>query len=338
VKANGDPSRRVLFRLAIALALAISAPARAEVNEVRLGVQFGFIYLPIVIADSEGFIQKRARELGAGDLKVTLQRFSGTPAMNEAMLSGNVDFGALGLPGLLIVWEKTNGRQNIKGLLGMPLTAFALYTNKPAVKSVADFGADDRIALPATNSGQGILLRMAMEQTYGPGEYKRADALMVNLPHPDAVAALLSGTIAGYFSAPPYAQFLAKDGRVHVVATSRQIFGGFEASGSGLSGSQKFFDANPLVSRAVFLGIEDANRLINDNPARAAELYLQAEKSSLSPQEVQAILRDGTNIFQIEPRGTMAFATFMARTGMLQSAPQSWKDVFFPLIHDREGS
>ena len=42
------------------------------------------------------------------------------------------------LPGLLIVWEKTRGRLAIKGLAGMPLNAFFLYTNKPAIKSLAD--------------------------------------------------------------------------------------------------------------------------------------------------------------------------------------------------------
>ena len=75
--------------------------------------------------------QKRVKELGAGDIKVTLQRFSGTPAMNEALLSGTIDWGALGLPGLLIVWEKTLGRQNVKGLVGMPLNAFGSIRTSP---------------------------------------------------------------------------------------------------------------------------------------------------------------------------------------------------------------
>lgn len=332
------PTGRMIWLLAALALLAAAVPARAETAEVRLGLQYGFIYLPIVVAESEGLIQKRARELGAGEIKVTLARFSGTPAMNEALLSGNVDFGALGLPGLLVVWEKTRGRQNIKGLVGMPLNAFYLYSNKPGIHLIADFGPDDRIAVPAPNSGQGILLRMAMEKQFGPGQYTRADRLMVNLPHPDAIAALLAGTISGYFSVPPYSQVLAKDSRVHLVATSKEIFGGFEASGAGLAGSQRFVDANPLVSRAIVMGLDEATKFINENPRRAAEIYLKAEPSSLTPAQVQEILGDGSNVFQITPRGTMAFATFMARTGMLQTPPQSWKDVFFPFIHDRDGS
>src|SRR5471030_2308726 len=174
------------------LALLVSASARAESDQVRIGLQYGFIYLPIEIARSEGFIEKRAQELGTGKVTVALQRFSGTPAMNDALLSGNIDFGALGLPGLLIVWEKTRGRLGIKGLAGMPLNAFFLYTNKQAIKSLADFTVQDRIAVPAPNSGQGIMLEMAAEKLFGPGQYARADKLMISLPHPDATTALLA--------------------------------------------------------------------------------------------------------------------------------------------------
>jgi NitT/TauT family transport system substrate-binding protein len=320
-------------------ALLVGASARAETDRVRIGLQYGFIYLPIEIARSEGFIEKRAQELGAGKVTVALQRFSGTPAMNDALLSGNIDFGALGLPGLLIVWEKTRGRLGIKGLAGMPLNAFFLYTNKQAIKSLADFTEQDRIAVPAPNSGQGIMLEMAAEKLFGPGQYARADRMMISLPHPDATSALLAGgTIVGYFSVPPYSQILARDSRVHLVTTSKEILGGFEASGAGLGGSERFVDANPRVSRAVLMGIDDAMLLWKGNPRRAAEIYLAAEPAKLSVDDVVAILRDGSTVPQTAPQGVMALAGFMARTGMLKTPPQSWKDVFFPLIHDRDGN
>ncbi len=325
--------------VALLLALAVAAPARAETSAVRIGLQYGFIYLPIEVAGAERLIEKRARELGAGDIKVTLERFSGTPAMNEALLSGSIDWGALGLPGLLIVWEKTKGHQAIKGLVGMPLNAFVLYTNKPGIKSFADFTEADRIAVPAPNSGQGILLRMAAEKAFGPGQYARADRLMVSLPHPDATAALLSGgTISGYCAVPPYSQMFLHNARIHAVLTSREIFGGFEASGAGLAGSQRFVDANPTVTRAVFLAMEDAMQLIRENPRRAAEIALASEPQKLTPEAVTALLTDGSIVPQAAPQGVMAFGTFMARTGMLKEAPHSWKDAFFPIAHDLAGN
>jgi NitT/TauT family transport system substrate-binding protein len=35
---------------------------------------------------------------------------------------------------------------------------------------------------------------------------------------------------------------------------------------------------------------------------------------------------------------TMKFARFMVTTGMLKSAPESWRDYFFPEIHSADGS
>jgi NitT/TauT family transport system substrate-binding protein len=330
--------RSALFA-ALAVLSCLGTLARGETDQVRLRLQYGFIYLPIEIARSEGFIEKRAQELGAGKITVTLRRFSGTPAMNDALLSGNIDFGALGLPGLLIVWEKTRGRLAIKGLASMPLNAFYLYTNRPAIKSLADFTDQDRIAVPAPNSGQGIMLEMAVEKLFGPGQYARADRLMVSLPHPDATTALLAGgTIAGYFSVPPYSQILARDGRVHLVVTSKEILGGFEASGAGLGGSQRFVDANPLVSRAVLMGLDDAIGMWKENPRRAAEIYLASEPAKLSVDDVIEILRDGSTVPQVAPQGMMALAGFMAKTGMLKTPPESWKEVFFPLVHDLDGN
>jgi ABC-type nitrate/sulfonate/bicarbonate transport system substrate-binding protein len=76
---------------------AAPAPARAEVNEVHIGIQYGLIYLPVVVADAQGFFAIEAKKAGLPDLKVTVQRFSGSPAITDAVLSGNIDVGAFAL-------------------------------------------------------------------------------------------------------------------------------------------------------------------------------------------------------------------------------------------------
>src|SRR5260221_11583107 len=148
--------------------------AAAETGEIRIGLQYGFIYLPITVADVEGLVDKRARALGLPGMKVTLNRFSGSAAVNEALVSDSIDFGAYGLPGLLIAWEKTRGKLAIKGLARLALTAHVLDTNKAAIKSIADFAAQDKIPLPAPNSPQAILLQKATEKPFG--DYKRRHA------------------------------------------------------------------------------------------------------------------------------------------------------------------
>src|SRR5260221_13175826 len=178
--------RMLAGRLAAALLVLATVGDRvaaAETGEIRIGLQYGFIYLPIPVADVEGLVDKRARALGLPGMKVTLNRFSGSAAVNEALVSDSIDFGAYGLPGLLIAWEKTRGKLAVKGLAGLALTAYVLDTNKPAITSLRDFGPQGKIRLPASNSPQAILLQMAAEKTFG--DYKRLDANFVSLPHPD---------------------------------------------------------------------------------------------------------------------------------------------------------
>jgi NitT/TauT family transport system substrate-binding protein len=38
------------------------------------------------------------------------------------------------------------------------------------------------------------------------------------------------------------------------------------------------------------------------------------------------------------PQNAMKFAAFMASVGTLKEAPKSWKDLFFPEVHDLPGS
>lgn len=331
-------TRRLALAGGLGFALgARSGPALAETKSIRIGVQFGLTYLPAVVAISEGMIAKRAAEFGVPDLKVEMLRFSGSAAMNEALLSNSVDLGTLGTAGALIAWDKTRGRQHIKSLAAIAATSYTLYTNKPGLKSLADFKTEDKIAVPASNSPQALLLRMAAEK--GLADKTRIDSLLVSLPHPDATAAILGGqAVAGYFATPPFSQVLARSDKVRPILTSREILGGSEATSITLACNQGFVDDNPKVARAALAGFEDAIALIARDPKQAAAIYLKSEKVSLPPAEIESIVSDGSTVYSVAPQGLMTYARAMLQQGQLRKLPEGWKDVFFPLIGERQGS
>jgi NitT/TauT family transport system substrate-binding protein len=331
--------RRMLCCVGLSALMSFSgqAPAVAETANVRIGLQFGLAYLSVVVAQSEGLIAKRAAEAGISDLQVTLNRFSGSTAINEALLSNSIEVGTLGTAGALIAWDKTRGRQQIKSIAAVATVAYTLYANKPNINALKDFTTNDKIAVPAFNSPQAILLRVAAERQLG--DKAKAEPLMANLPHPDATAALLAGqALSGYFATPPFSQVLARDPRIHPVLTSKELLGGREATATTVTASQAFVEDNPRVARAIMAGIEDATNLINRDPKRAAAIYLASEKVNLPVEEIEKILTDGSTTFSVAPEGIVTYATFMVGQGMLRKVPDSWKDVFFPLIGDRNGS
>lgn len=315
--------------LTAALSCVLIAPAAAEVTKMRIGLQYGLTYLPIVVGQSAGLFDKNAKALGLSGLDVELTRFSGSTAMNEALLSKSVEAGTLGTAGALIAWDKTRGQQQIKTIGSLSSIVYVLFTNRQNIKSFKDFTPDDKIAVPAFNSPQAILLRAVAAKE---GDASRADKLMASLPHPDASAAIMSGkAIGGYFATPPFTQMVQKSPNVHIVMKSSDISDGQKLTGATLTAQQSFVDANPKVAQALLRGLQDADKLIKDNPKQAAEIYLKSEKVQMTVEDVQKILTDGTISYSTEPEGIELFAKFMIDQGMLRKAPASWKDVFFSI-------
>ena len=105
------------------------------------------------------------------------------------------------------MWALTKGTANIMGLGAFNAVPLVLVTRNANVKTIVDFSEKDRIALPGVlNSTQAIVLQMAAEKLWGPGQHKRLDALTISRGHPDALAALLAdgNEITAHFAAPPY--------------------------------------------------------------------------------------------------------------------------------------
>jgi NitT/TauT family transport system substrate-binding protein len=332
--------QRVLLTWLVACAVMAldGRSALSEVSEVRIGVQFGLIYLPVTIADTQGFFAQEAKKAGLGEFKVNIRRFSGTPAINDALFSGSVDLGALGAPGLLIAWDKTRG--NLAGLSALGSNAFVLETNRPDLKLFTDLTEQDRIAVPATTSPQAIMMRMAAEKFYGPGQYARVDPLLVSMPHPEATIALLAGraVITAYVATPPFIAALRKSEKIHAVLTSKVILDGEEATGVILGGFKPFIDGNPTTAKVIIAALEDAMDFIAKNPDKAADVYLASEAARMSKDDVMGMLTDGSVAYSVAPTGIMQFARFMAKTGQIKTEPKSWQEVFFPSLGSRHGS
>jgi NitT/TauT family transport system substrate-binding protein len=103
-----------------------------------------------------------------------------------------------------------------------------LLSNNPAVKSIKDLSAKDRIAVPAAGVGfQSRTLQIETAKLYGDGDFKRFDKISVSLPHPDASAALIAGgsEITTHFSSPPFQYQALEHKNVHKVLSSYDVLG-----------------------------------------------------------------------------------------------------------------
>jgi NitT/TauT family transport system substrate-binding protein len=334
----------VTYRLAAALvaaAIVSTSAVRAEVGEVRISKGYGILYLPLIVMEDRKLFEKKAAEAGLGNIHVTWYLFDGGNVINDAMLAGTLDIAGTGAPGFLTLWSKAKGnpRAEVIGVSGMSTTALVLNTTNPDVKSLKDFSAKDRIAMPGIKTSlAAVVLQMAAAKEFGPENYAKLDAFTVGIPHPEAYAALTSGKteIDAHFASPPYANLELQNPRVHTVVNSVQLFGNITLD--VVFAPKRFVDANPKTIEAFLAAFDEACDLIKSDPRGAAEIFVRSLKTKMSVEEALPMVQERDTQFSLTPNGVMTFANFLATIGSMKQKPATWTDLFVLQLHGRQGS
>ena len=331
------------FHLGAAIALSgltLAGAAQAEVKELRVSQQFGIGYLPLQVARNKGLFEKHAKAEGLDDLKVSFVTLGGGASTNDALLSDSIHIGTGGVAPFLAAWAKTKGNLDIRGVAAITTMPIALVTTNPAVKSLKDFTAKDRIALPSVKvSIQAVTLQIAAEKVFGPGQHDKLDGLTVSLKHPDVYAALASGKseVTAHFGAPPFQQqeLLLPNG--HKITDSYEALGGPVTLNVAWA-KASFREQNPKVFKAFIEALREADTFIADHPTEAAKIHLLEEKSVADESLVLSIIKEPESVFSVVPVNTTKYADFLFRTGQIKAKADSWKDLFFPDIQTESGS
>jgi NitT/TauT family transport system substrate-binding protein len=326
--------------LAVTAAFAISATiAHAETRTVRVAKQFGISYLPLSVMEEKGLIEAEGKKLGL-DLKTEWLRFTGGPPMNEAIVSGNLDFASGGVGPLVTAWARTKNNIKIKGIAAINAMPLFLNTIKPEIKTIKDFTEKDRIALPAVKvSIQAVVLQMAAEKVFGKGQEHKLDPWTVSLSHPDGLAQMMSGKseITAHLTSAPYQYQELKDPRVHKVLDSYEVLGGPHTFNS-IWATEKLYKGEPKIVKAFLAALDDAIKYIKADPDGAAALWVKNNNSKLPVEEAARIIKLPENEWTTTPKKTMAFAEYMSRVGMIPVKPTSWKDYYIDAVHNLPGS
>jgi NitT/TauT family transport system substrate-binding protein len=325
--------------IAALLMLAGSGAARAEVAEITIAQQFGVSFLPLMLMERDGLVEKHAKAAGI-ELKTNWQKVAGPSVINDGLLSGTVHFGAVGAPSLVTLWSKTKNNVGVKGMAAM--TSYPLYfvTRNPELKSLRDLSSKDKIAVPSVKiSTQALMLQMAAADLFGQASYQKFDEFTVSLAHPDAMVALTNNTggVNAHFATSPFYEAEMKLPGARVLTTSYDILGG-RASALVMITTSKFHDANPKVYKAFLAAEKEAIDAINKDKKKAAQDYLDIAQDKKSPlAEILAVISDKDYAFTLSPEKVFKTAVFMGKVGTIKDPPAKWQDLFFPDIHDLPG-
>jgi NitT/TauT family transport system substrate-binding protein len=338
---NNKIARICMGLVGIAGLLLASAPAQAQQKtEIALSRQPGIFYMPTHIIEKQKLIEKHAAALGLPGITTKWITFSGGGAQTDALLAGGVDILNTGTGNLLLLWDRTRG--GVKGIVATSAQPMTLISRDAHIKSIKDFGPNDKIALPTVKiSTQAIVLQIAAAEAFGADQWAKLDSNTVQLGHPDAYAALSNSQheVRSHFSIPPFTFLEMKNvPGAHVVLNSPDVMGG-PLSQAQFFTTTKFADANPKIIQAVRDATKEAQDLIRTDTKTAVEIYKEITGDKTSVEDLLAWLKEpGMMEWNMEPQGTMKFATHLYKTGTLKTQAKAWTDYYLPSSADLKGN
>ncbi len=281
----------------------LSGCHQTEKKTVRIAQQYGLAYAPLQIAEELDLIEKH---LPGYDIEWV--KMINTAGIREAMLSGDLDVGFMGIPPFLIGLDKGMDWRIFRALARSPV---GLTYDTGRISSLEDIGPDQRIALPQPGSIQHILLNMYIENHYPEG--LDLENYLTTLSHPDGQMALLSGTqIAAHFTSPPYLFEELNEEGIALLIDGEEAFGG---EFTFIVGVLKDGGMDSRIVEGIDRAIDEAASLIQNEPARAVEIL--APVYELPQALLQGYLEEEGMDYAKEVRGIEGFNRFMAAQGMI---------------------
>jgi NitT/TauT family transport system substrate-binding protein len=332
--------RDLLTAAVLAGGIGLARPLAAETSVVRLLRPVDLATLPLLVMEHERLIERTAEAMGLGTLAVMWSAPDKTAAI-EALAAGQADFAVAELASFLVAADASAGTPAaIRALGALAQRPYVLVTRNPAVQTIRDFGAADRIAVPALKvSGPAVMLEMAAAQEWGIENYDRLSRLALAQPDAAAAAGLITGKgdFNAHFSRPPYADQELGNPAIRRVMDSFDIAG--PHSTAVLAATLRFRNANPELCKAVLSALQQAGELIQKNPGTAAEIFAAMDKSRDIPlEDLSDMIGDPDLAYSAAPAGVLRIADFMHRVGRLKRRPATWQELFLPESRDLPGS
>lgn len=321
-------------KLAAILALGAIAfmplSARAEVSELKVPLGAGgFGFLPLHMMKKYDLIEKEAAKAGL-KIAVNWANVGGPSVMNDALLSGSADFISAGPPSFLILWDRTKGKGDVKGVAAMSTIPMYLNTRADHLKMIDDLKDDDKIAVTAVKVSIPSIIMQMYAKTKGADAYK-FDKYTVSMQHPDAVVAIVSGNkqITAHYASAPFHQRELKEAGVRTIQNTNDVMGGPQTF-TMISTTTKFHDANPKVYAAFVAALKQSFDMIKKDKKAAAQVLLDSMGGKgWDVDELAKMLDDKDTYYTTKPEGVMKYASFMHEIGSLKNKAASLNDLFF---------
>jgi len=324
--------KRKIAMILFSAAALVPFSSQAEVSRLNIPLGAGgFGFLPLHMMKEHKLIEKHAKEAGH-EVTVNWANIGGPSVMIDALLSGSADFISAGPPSFLLLWDRTKGTANVKGVAAISSMPMFLNARAPHLKSLEDLKENDKIAVTSVKSSiPSIIMQMYAVEKHGIEHAFRYDPYTVSMNHGDAAAALISGggSIAAHYASYPLAQREMKEESIRTIQNSDDVMGG-STTFTMVSTTTRFHEQNPKVYAAFIAALEEAQEMILADKQAAAKVLIASMGGSGDLNEMVDILNDPAVKYTTKPENVLKYARFMHDIKSMKNRPESLEELFFP--------
>lgn len=313
IKSNVTKILVIILLLYASLYIVTGCTVNSSNESVRetliIADQFGLAYAPLEVMKHERYLEKALEKRGLTEIEIEWRKFGNTAAIREAMLSGGLDIGFVGIPPFLLGLDNGMPWRIISGLSE---SRVALVSKDPSIQSLSDIGSAHRIILPQPGSIQHILLQMAAERILG--DAKAFDERLLALSHPDGVTAFSSGSENQlHFTTPPFLQEDLKVMNAFELIDGEACFGDAFTFIVGICQESLYEDSD--VYAAFKEALEQSVTLMSTD--RDKTLSILTNIYDYDENALASYLAEDQMRFTTEVNGLDRFVKFMHKNGMI---------------------
>ena len=309
-----------LLTILLAAAMLLTGIALAEDAHLTIAYQYGLAYAPVVVAQTEKFIENAYVEANGGALEVEWVQMSSGADINTGVMSGSVDVGFMGVGPAITGISKDVGYKIFTNLSGQE---HGMMTSDMEIKALGDIvGTDRQIALVNLGSIQHIILARALSQNGF--DAHALDANLVAMKHPDGMNALMTGSLPLHLTTNPYIYRERETEGLYEVGAIAESWPKENSFIVGVAAID-LHDNRPELYAALCDGMTRAIEYVNSNLEATADLTCQYDGNS--PEDELRYLQMGS--YSPETRGVADMAAFMYENAFIETDPGEYANLVF---------
>lgn len=277
---------------------------------------FGLIYAPMPITRELGVMEKMFP-----NAKIQWQNIFTTAQQRDAMLAGRLDFGSCTPGPYLQSWDRGVDWKWVQVTSGFDAY---LMVQKDGPNSLTDFIGTTMKISPGPNTAQYFAAQELLRKSGK--DVKALDRNWVNLPHPDAMQALIAKQLDGHWATADFAIRLVDKGFKRI-ASFHDIYGSLYAVGAcALTKTQQ---EHPKLVAGYAAALRQTAAWMKKHPDKAAEMMSKSVGGKVSAEDFKRYMASDLYGTYTENADLKGQAESMRALGVISKTPKGPADFYF---------